>query len=92
MNDFLLAPQWDIDAVMERVETDIALRAKAKREHETAASLRRAAKCRAATGVLLKALTPVTVVLKQLLILGSYLWQLAKARKTGFCPYLRFHD
>lgn len=50
------------------------------------------ARCCAITSVLVKFFAPVTAVWKQIRIFFAMLWQVAKARKQGFCPYLTFTD
>lgn len=50
------------------------------------------ARCCAITSVLVKVCAPVTAVWKQVRIFCSMLWQVAKARKNGACPYLTFTD
>lgn len=92
LNSYLDSLIWDSDEVHAKLSAELMRRAEIEREKERALQARRAAQCKAATDGLIWVCTPVIVVCKQLAILSSYLWQFAKARKSGVCPYLRFHD
>lgn len=48
--------------------------------------------CKRATAALARLVAPATAVLRQLRILGSYLWALVKARKAKACPFLMFQE
>jgi hypothetical protein len=79
-------------AIVDKILTEF----RAKEAAEQAKRDARAAKCAAVTGAINRALTPIGRAIKWLFkqswVFACLLWELAKAKKSGACPYLVFSE